>query len=179
MHTSVFSHDSSHIASCFVFVTKVVLVTHQSFSYFWTVLAQCEDICPTASRLGVGKKLRGDTVGTADPNRTKGYKILHDLVLSSKTWGKWRGRMHVCGYGVCLLRVPVHVLGPCFSGKCWTLLDNAVILLLQCGKGTRGDFYCGCKLSLLPGFVMILLWFSDGKLTLLMYVKFVKSLWWM
>lgn len=129
---NAFRRDSSNITPCLVI--KVVLITHQCFSYFWTVVTLCEDIRPTASKLGVGKKLRGDMVGTAAPKGLKGYQTLYDLVLSSKTWGKGGGRMHVHGYSVCLLKVPVHVLRPCFPGRGWTLLDNAVILLLQCGK---------------------------------------------
>jgi len=36
-------------------------------------------------------------------------------------------------------------------------------------------FYCVCKLSILVGFVMMLLRFSGRKLLLLVQVKFVKS----
>jgi len=38
---------------------------------------------PPGSRLGVQKKLGGDTVRTADPNQPKGYSIPHNVMLSN------------------------------------------------------------------------------------------------
>jgi len=43
---------------------------------------------PPASRLGVHKKLGGDTARTADLNSPKGYSTPHDIMLSNKSWGK-------------------------------------------------------------------------------------------
>lgn len=69
------------------FVTKPV--TRQCFYYFWEVLAPGKDflffhLCPIMGRLGVGKKLRRDTVKRADPNCPKGYTIACSMMLSKK-----------------------------------------------------------------------------------------------
>ena len=58
---------------------------------------------PPVSQLGVHKKLGGDTAGTADPNRPKGYSRPYDVTISNKTWGKEAGRAEV-NYGVCLAK---------------------------------------------------------------------------
>jgi len=44
-----------------------------------------------ARRLGVGKRLGGDTAGTADPNGPKGCSTPYDIMLSHKRWGKRGG----------------------------------------------------------------------------------------
>ncbi|KAK4815950.1 hypothetical protein QYF61_010444 [Mycteria americana] len=49
---------------------------------------QVQYCIPLASRLGAGKKLGGETAGTADPNGLKGCPILYDLVLTIKAGGK-------------------------------------------------------------------------------------------
>jgi len=61
---------------------------------------------PPMSGLGVGRKLGGDTAGTADPSQPKGCPILYDVVLSSKSWGKGGGRGDMRRDGVCLPKSP-------------------------------------------------------------------------
>ena len=46
---------------------------------------------PPVRRLGVHKKLGGDTAGTADPNWPKGYSIPYDVMLNIKLGGVGRG----------------------------------------------------------------------------------------
>jgi len=53
---------------------------------------------PPASRLGMNKKLGGDTAGTADPSGPKGCPIPCDVMLSNKTW--WGGEWG-CQGGLC------------------------------------------------------------------------------
>ncbi|GAB0209839.1 mitochondrial enolase superfamily member 1 [Grus japonensis] len=43
----------------------------------------CEKLWQSVSRLGVHKKLGGDTAGTADPNSPKGYSIPYDIMLNN------------------------------------------------------------------------------------------------
>ena len=58
---------------CFGFVLKTVLIMQRCFRYHWAVLTQSQGLfcfshhTPPASRLGVHKKLGGDTARTADP----------------------------------------------------------------------------------------------------------------
>jgi len=62
------------------------------------------------SRLGVHKKLGGDTTGTADPNQQKGYSILYEVMLSKKS----SVEEGVQSYGVCLPRKSLTVMQPIF-----------------------------------------------------------------
>jgi len=39
---------------------------------------------PPVNKMGMHKRLGGDTAGTADPNRSKGYSIPYDVTLSNK-----------------------------------------------------------------------------------------------
>jgi len=43
------------------------------------------------SRLGVPKKLGGDTAGAAVLNWPEGYPRPYDVILSHKSWGKKKG----------------------------------------------------------------------------------------
>ena len=84
---------------CFGFVLQTVLMIQGCFSYCWAVLTQhqglfCFSPHSPASRLGVHKKLWGDTAGTADPNWPKGYSIPYDFImLSNKSWAKKKEAM--------------------------------------------------------------------------------------
>ena len=72
---------AAHLWLCFGSMTKTVLITQGCFSYCWAVLTQHQVFCffslsgaaPPASRLGVHKKLRGDTTEAADHDWPKGY----------------------------------------------------------------------------------------------------------
>lgn len=55
------------------------------FCVFFSLHSSC-----TESRLGVHKKLGGDTTRTADRNWPKGYFLPNDIVISSKSLGKRR-----------------------------------------------------------------------------------------
>ena len=65
---------------CFGFVLEVLVIAEQ---YLNRVMA-CSASHPTppTSRLGVHKKLRGNTAGTADSNWPKGYSMPYDILLS-------------------------------------------------------------------------------------------------
>jgi len=64
------------------------------------VFSACHTVLP-ANRVRVHKKLRGDTSGTVDLNRPKGYPIMYDIILSKNSAGRRRKR-DVWPYGVCL-----------------------------------------------------------------------------
>lgn len=49
------------------------------------------------SRLGVGKRLGGDTARTAVSNCPRGYSTPYDIFLSNKSSGNGGGRGHVHG----------------------------------------------------------------------------------
>lgn len=74
------------IVTCFGFVMKTVFITQGHFSYYWTL--SIPPITLPASRLGVRKKLGGDTVGAADPNWAKGYSVPYEVMLSNWGWEK-------------------------------------------------------------------------------------------
>lgn len=69
----------AHMVTCFGFVTQTLLISIKAFSV--------SHRAPPAIGLGVHTELGGDTVGTADPNRPKGYSILSDVGLSNKSCG--------------------------------------------------------------------------------------------
>lgn len=85
------------------------------------------------SWLGGGKKLRGNTAGTADLNLPKGYLMLHDIVFSHKVLWKggerWTLVAMVFVFLLCMLR-------PCFPGSdwtsaCWWEVLNEVFILFS------------------------------------------------
>lgn len=45
------------------------------------------------SRVGIGKRLGGDTAGTVDPNWPKEYFIPYDTTFSKKNWSRGRNYM--------------------------------------------------------------------------------------
>jgi len=61
---------------------------------------------PLVSRLGLHKKLTGDTAGTDDPSWPKGYSMAYDVMLTLKREGK--------------KKEPLWVVEPCFPGDGWT-----------------------------------------------------------
>jgi len=76
---------------CFGFVMKIALVTQRCFSYHGIALAQHLGLSsfscfPASEQAGdmeeVGKS-GGDTAGTCDPHRPKGYPRPQDLMLSN------------------------------------------------------------------------------------------------
>ena len=56
----------AYMVLCFRFVTKTVLITHRCFSC--TKAASIPHTVLLASRLGVSKRLQGDTARRVDPN---------------------------------------------------------------------------------------------------------------
>lgn len=50
---------------------------------------------PPASRLGMGKKLEGDTARTADISRQNVFSMQYDVVLSNKSSGEGREKVIV------------------------------------------------------------------------------------
>lgn len=69
---------AAHMVPRFGFVTKTVLVTYQSFSYHWAMLAQgqgflCSSLCPLGAGWGGQDAGRG-TAGRADLKYPKGYR---------------------------------------------------------------------------------------------------------
>ena len=58
---------------------------------------------PPVSRMGVHKKLGGDTAGTADPNWPKGYPLPYDVIHSKQSSGRgWASRGDFQSSGICL-----------------------------------------------------------------------------
>ena len=75
---------------CFGFVLKTVLMFSGTFllllsSAYTESRPSLLLTAPPARRLGMHKKLGGDTAGTADPNWPKGYPIPYVVVLSNKS----------------------------------------------------------------------------------------------
>ena len=70
-----------------------------------------------ARRLGVHKKLGGDTARTADPNWPKACPAPYHVVLSIKSWGKKKegGKFGVMPF--CLPKSLLRVMEPCFPGN--------------------------------------------------------------
>ena len=81
---------SNQYGAVFRVVTKTVLITQQCFHYCWAVLADHQGflffwLFPlSTTRLGVGKKLEGNTGRTADLNWPKGFSMLDDNILNVK-----------------------------------------------------------------------------------------------
>ena len=72
-----------------------MLITQGCFQDCWALLTQCQGLScfshhPT--RLGVHKKLGGDTARTADPNWPKGYSMPYGVMLSNINLGEEEGR---------------------------------------------------------------------------------------
>lgn len=66
--------------------------TRQCFSCCWIALTPCQGLLfshstALASRLGVGKRLWGDTAGASDPNWLKRYSIYFNILLSNNLGG--------------------------------------------------------------------------------------------
>jgi len=59
-----------------------VLVIAEQFLHSVKAFSASHPLSP-ARRLGVHKKLGGDTAGTADPNWPKGFSIPYDITLSN------------------------------------------------------------------------------------------------
>ena len=82
---------------CFGIVLKTVwmqwdvLVAAEQCSHRVKAFCASHTALP-ASRLGVHKKMGGDTAGTADPNCPKGCSIPYDIMLSSIKLGEEEGR---------------------------------------------------------------------------------------
>lgn len=84
---------AAHIVLCFVFLTKTQLLTHQGFSYCWTVLTQhqghlCFSNCMTCKEFG-----RAQEVGRGHrlyrwPQMTKEISHTYKVMLSNKISGK-------------------------------------------------------------------------------------------
>jgi len=73
--------------------TNILAVAEQSL---YRVKSFSPVPAPTkTSRLGVGKRLGGDTAGTTDPNCPRGYSIPRDVFLSNKSSGNGGGRGQV------------------------------------------------------------------------------------
>lgn len=76
---------------CFGFVIERALITHQRPGCCWAVLAQHQDpfsrSALAVSRLRVGKKLGGNTSGTAEPSLPRGWSMPCNMV-SNKNWGE-------------------------------------------------------------------------------------------
>lgn len=76
---------------CFRFATKTVLKAHQCYSYCMFFTASRPSLFLTVpssdSGLWVGKKLGGDTSGTADLKRPKGYPMPYNIMLIYRNWG--------------------------------------------------------------------------------------------
>lgn len=70
---------------CFRFMTKTVSTTHQGFSYCWAAHSiKAFSILTLPSRqvrLGISKRLRGDTVRLDDTNWSKRYSMPHNSSL--------------------------------------------------------------------------------------------------
>lgn len=67
-----------------------MLITHEWFSCCWVVLTQsqglpCFSSCLLVNRLGMHKKLGGDTVRRANPKWPKEYSVPYDIMLKHKT----------------------------------------------------------------------------------------------
>lgn len=108
----------------FRFVTKTVLITQKCFCYRWAVLTLSQGLfClpphHTNKRAGVHRKLWEGTAGTADPNWPKEYPRPYGIMLSIYSWGKETGR-GIWTNGVCLPKLPLQVVEPCFPGDGWT-----------------------------------------------------------
>lgn len=66
------------------------------------------------SRLGVGKRLGGDTAGTANRNRSNGYPTPNDIALSNKSTGKGGGKRWMLLLWCLSYEVTVTCWGPAF-----------------------------------------------------------------
>lgn len=75
----------------FQFLLSSACSKSRTFSAFHTALP--------AHRLGVHKRLGGDATKTADPNWTKGYSIPYDIILNTKTGGRWPRDGDWLGFG--------------------------------------------------------------------------------
>lgn len=85
--------------------------------YCWAVFAKhcfVSHCVPTASRLGLDKRLGGDTVRTADTNWPKGYSIL----CKKKLWGKEGDTLRVtASKWLCGVWLPRRDNPPCYVNQ--------------------------------------------------------------
>jgi len=83
---------------CFGFVLKTLWVMRRCAEQCLHGVLCASHTAPPVSRLGMQKKLGGDTAGTADPNRPKGCSIPYDVSSAHKAGGRrkrWTFRVMV------------------------------------------------------------------------------------